>query len=78
MAKAKEGSAKEESAEKKKLGKGFDAFEKKEDAGKPKKFAKGGLATTQANLKSMGRGMAKIANQKSVGKMKGGGSVRGK
>lgn len=82
---AKEGSKAEESAEKKKFGKGFAAFEKKEDAGKEgmkkggkvKKFAAGGLAKTQSNLRSMGRGLARAANQKDGGKMKKGGKVCG-
>jgi len=37
--------------------------------GKMKKFAKGGK--TNANMKSMGRGMAKVVNQKSSSKSRG-------
>jgi len=37
--------------------------------GKMKKFAKGGK--TNANMKSMGRGMAKVVNQRSSSKSRG-------
>lgn len=50
--------------------------EKAPPFGKAKKFAKGGLATTQKNLRTMGRGLAKVANQKSGGKMACGGKVK--
>jgi len=59
--------------------KGMKEGSKKEEAfDKTQKFAKGGLAKTQANLKSMGRGLAKVANQKGGGKLACGGKVRGK
>lgn len=45
----------------------------KHEKAETKGYAKGGLAKTQSNLRSMGRGLAKVANQKSGGKMKKGG-----
>jgi len=53
--------------------------DKKEDkaGAKPKKFAAGGLAKTQSNMKNFGRGIAKVMNQKSGGKMAKGGKVKG-
>lgn len=59
-------------------GKGKEGSKKEEKFDFTQKFAKGGLAKTQANLKSLGRGLAKVANQKSGGKMACGGKVRGK
>ena len=58
--------------------KGMKEGSKKEEAldKKQMKFAKGGLATTQNNLKTMGRGLARVANQKSGGAMKCGGKVK--
>lgn len=60
-----------------KKGKGKEGSAKEEAFDKKQmKFAAGGLAKTQANLKSMGRGLAKVANQRSGGKMACGGKVK--
>lgn len=60
-------------ADKETKGKGKEGSKKEEAFDKTQKFAKGGLAKTQSNLRSMGRGLAKVANQKSGGKFKKGG-----
>ena len=60
-----------------KKGKGKEGSKKEEafDA-KQMKFAAGGLAKTQSNLKQYGRGIARVMNQKSGGKMACGGKVK--
>lgn len=80
---SKEGSKKEETADKKQMKfkeGGAVAAAGCATKGKEatKHFAAGGLAKTQSNLKKFGRGVAKVMNQKTGGKMKCGGSVRGK
>ena len=59
--------------DKEKKGKGKEGSKKEEAFDKTQKFAKGGLATTQSNLKQYGRGMARVMNQKAGGKMAKGG-----
>jgi hypothetical protein len=54
---------KEHDAQEHKGGKGTKIVLKKGGLDKPVKMAKGGV--TQANLRSMGRNMARVANQKS-------------
>jgi len=59
-----------------KKGKGKEGSKKEEAVDKTQKFAAGGLATTQSNLKKYGRGVARVMNQKSGGAMKKGGMCK--